>query len=536
MNEPEDPGGTVPQASYFVTLAHKSDMDTEGSFLDTDCSDTNKTKRKRSSARRMCKHCNKRKRRNHNQNKNSNDFLSDIDCHCNVVNDENVLKTTAEIPSPHSVPILNQNNTSNPRSLHSNDVNNSAHTPIGRLLYQASDAAPYIVHIQKEKNSENDNNNMIHPVALGRFLKKYSFKNIINGSLKKIGRNKAVIGFSNFIDANNFINNDTLKQNYYKAFIPTHTITRMGVVRGIPADWTDDEVISNISVPIGCGNILKIRRFKRKVINNGNSEFVPTETVVLTFDGQVLPKRVYLCYNSLPVNLYIFPTIQCFKCCRYGHIKAQCRSVSRCFKCGSGHSGENCSIEEDDVRCCLCSGSHMATDRKCPEYSRQKNIKESMAKNCISYAEALKLHPSINKSYADVLISTPSLHNNMIHLNNNAVNNIPDRKSYKKTVFLKPKAPHHNLNKGYDRAAHESLINEFNIPSSSNGVALKNNEQLNTSLNNMALKDLIIALIQSLSSNNLISPLSHAATSSNNGSNFNNEFNGQSDPVELQKY
>ncbi|XP_028162739.1 uncharacterized protein LOC114354517 [Ostrinia furnacalis] len=304
----------------------------------------------------------------------------------------------------------------------------------------------------------------------------------------------------------------------------------MGVVRGVPTDWTDDEVKTSISVPIGCGDILKVRRFKRKVTSNGKTEFVPTETVVLTFDGQVLPKRVFLCYNSLPVNLYIFPTIQCFNCCRYGHVKSQCRSTPRCFRCGQGHSGDRCTVEESV--CCLCSGPHCATDRKCPEFDRQKGIKETMAKNCLSYGEALKLHPPITKSYASVLMSSPPP-SPSIEYNSNLSNN--SNRSYNKTVYLKPKAPPKH-GKGYDRVAHSELVKDYNAPQPENGCALNNHDP--NSLFNIPIKDLIIALITSLSKSNLVSLPSNVAIPNNSiqESNSQNGSKLSSVAVELPQH
>ncbi|KAL0860790.1 hypothetical protein ABMA27_009334 [Loxostege sticticalis] len=283
----------------------------------------------------------------------------------------------------------------------------------------------------------------------------------------------------------------------------------MGVVRGIPTDWTDDEVKENISVPIGCGAILKVRRFRRKVTSNGKSEFVPTETVVLTFDGQVLPKHVRTRRpNSCRFYIYIFPTIQCFNCCRYGHVKSQCRSTPRCFRCGHGHSGEGCSVEEN-VTCCLCSGPHCATDKKCPEFARQKGIKETMAKNCLSYGEALKLHPPVSKSYADVLLTPPPAGHSLSQQSGYSFSSHNNGKSYNKTIFLNPKSPP-KLGKGYDRVAHNMLTKDYNAPLPENGCALINND-LKNSLANLPIKDLLIALMTSLSRSNIISLPSNAA-------------------------
>jgi hypothetical protein len=520
MNEPHDPGGTSPQVSNFVTIAYDnaSGMETERSILDTDESDVSlrNAKRKRSTIKRICKHCNKKRKTGSKHSKT----ISENDCQCNNESTEFV-QNSQQPPEHHSM-------LTEPQSLHNISIK-APNTSVARILYNASDASPYVIHVQRELTSTNDKNS-IHPVAFGHFLKKHSYKNIVNGSIKRIGRNKISISFSHYEDANLFIENSTLKSNKYKAFIPSFNVTRMGIVRGVPADWSDEEVISNFSVPVGCGNILKIRRIKRKTMVNEKVDFVPTESVVLTFDGQILPKRVFLCYNSLPVDLYIFPTIQCFNCCRYGHIKNQCRSLPRCYKCTLDHCGDNCSVDEEYFKCCLCSGAHMATNKKCPEFFRQKNIKESMAKNCISYSESLKLHPPITKSYADVL-STPASQKDFLHVSNSPLNKNSENISYKKTVFLKPK-PLPKTSRGYDRAAHEALLKEYAIPPVENGAALENNNI--TSLNELPLKDLIVILIQSLCQNNKILP-SNAALFNNEINNNSNSNNGSSGSMELQK-
>ncbi|XP_028174015.1 uncharacterized protein LOC114362705 [Ostrinia furnacalis] len=503
MCEPDDPGGgVVPQASNFVTISNNlTDMETDGSLFDTDGSGNNvisKNKRKRSSVQKVCKHCNKKRRRNRKSNLGGT--ASEFECQC--INELATLTQTASTPTDSSqvgdTLVPGQKTSEIPGS-------SETRTPVGRDLYVATDLAPYTVHVQKEQSSPNENCTL-HPVSFGHFLKRNNIKNIVNGSLKRIGRNRISIAFSNFEDANAFLNSNLLKSNTYKAFIPTFNVTRMGVIRGVPVGWSDEDIINNISVPTGCGNIIKVRRLKKKTTSIGKTEFVPIETVVVTFDGQILPKRVFLCYNSLPVDLYIYPTIQCFQCCRYGHVKSQCRSLARCFKCGMGHTGDTCDVDEENISCFLCSGLHMATSRKCPEYDRQRSIKESMAKSCITYSEALKLHPPISKSYADVLVSGRSSQQNpLIPLspqqphNNNKQNTL--NSSYKKTVFIKPRTPH-RPGKGYDRHEHEALTKDYNTPISPSRSILNNDT--NSSLSNLPIRDLIIALITSLTHNNIL--------------------------------
>lgn len=515
MDPPGDPGGTSPQdlVAHFVTIEPN-----ESSAMDTDCSvhDNSKQKRKRSSAFKKCSHCNKKKRRSHATKNES-------DCKCLeqstelVQGPEQVALEEIKLSKGNSAKVVSSDNLNGP------NPNNTSHsTSVNRTLYKSCDAAPYVVHVQKQTESLNDRVTL-HPITFGRFLKSNSFKNVVNGSLKKIGRNKLSLSFSNYVDANIFITHDSLTNNCYKAFIPSFHLTRMGVVRGVPVDLSPDEVMSNISVPVGCGNILKVRRIKKKVVINGEKQFHDTETVVLTFDGQVLPKRVFMCFTSLPVDLYIYPTIQCFNCCRYGHVKDMCRSKPKCYKCGQDHYGGSCSVNEDFISCCLCHGSHSATSRKCPEYERQRQIKETMAKSCMSYAEASKVHGPITKLYSEILTSPPKHNISQIHNFTPNSNQYPplNQQSYKKTVFVKPRSPP-KPTVGYDRGAHLDLIKDYNVPPPNNGSVFKYNENKS---NNESIEELIISLMTLLTNSKFCSPSNVATiietilqTLNNNGS------------------
>lgn len=86
-----------------------------------------------------------------------------------------------------------------------------------------------------------------------------------------------------------------------------------------------------------------------------------------------------------------------------GHIIKQCRSAARCLKCGLGHKSDTC---EDVVpkNCLNCKGNHLTTQLTlCPEFQRQKRIKNTMAQVNLSYSEASDLTPRI--SYSDAVKS-----------------------------------------------------------------------------------------------------------------------------------
>lgn len=519
--EPPDPGGSIssqpPSPASFVTVSNSTDANSDSNNKDKDSdvgfdtdtslasSSTGKTKKsnlKRSFVSHTCTSCNKKTR--HRDNNGSSTIKG---CNCN----SNLQTQSIETPNTEDMII---------------SIDTPAKIPIGRKIYQSSDASPYLVHVQRIVSSPSDNATL-HPVTFGNFLLKQKYNNIVNGSVKRIGRNRVAVSFSNFSDANTFISDANLTAHKLSAFIPTFNVTRMGLIRGVPENWSPEEVKENVKVPMGCGEILKVRRLNYKVMVSGAPVWKPSQTVVLTFDGQSLPKKVFMCYNALPVELYIFPTIQCYNCCRFGHTKMQCRSKPCCFKCGQGHTGSSCEISPEDASCSLCAGHHYANSKSCPELDRQKKIKHSMATSSISYAEATKLHPAISKSFADVLSHGQS---NPRDLSGNPkiYTNSSPTKSYKKTFSQKPRPPP-ILNKGYDQEAHKALIKDYDIPLPSKGCALNNTSVSINKNNNSSFSDILIALLNYLTQSQLnnnspsnVAPLLEILTQ------FLNFHNGQS--------
>jgi hypothetical protein len=131
-----------------------------------------------------------------------------------------------------------------------------------------------------------------------------------------------------------------------------------------------------------------------------------------------------------------------------------------------------------------------------------------MADSCISYAEASKLHPTVNKSFVDILKTktvTKSSPNNQVPSNNLSTT------SYKETIFLKPRSPKNtHYSTQYDHATHKQMIKDYDMPSSSgNGCALKTPDNDNNN-DNVNIFNIITNLINSFSKSNLINP-DHAA-------------------------
>lgn len=370
-------------------------------------------------------------------------------------------------------------------------------------VYTTVDKGPFIVHVSRIE-SDPSSGLTLRPIKIGLFLTHNNINGISKGGVKSVGRNRVAIEFNTHECANNFIKNSALPQNNLLAIIPSYNITRLGLVRGVPCEWSMQEFVEAAQLPLGCGIILKARRLNRKVTSESGVNWVPTQSVVVTFAGQVLPKNIYCYYTSLAVETYLLPTIQCHNCCRFGHIKTQCRSKPRCYRCAQNHIGDSCDVEEASASCLFCSGNHFAINKKCSEQLRQKSIKVAMSQQNIPYIEAAQLHPPVRRTFSEA-VTTPYATATNSHINDSLQQNLynsssqqsSQSRSYKKTIHL-PSHPKATTSKGYDRQAHNFIIASPKS-SSFNGSALHSSDEPN--LSTVSPNENLIELVLDIFSN-----------------------------------
>lgn len=349
---------------------------------------------------------------------------------------------------------------SSPKKLDSTSTSQSPPTipqPPPTNFYSPHSRGPYIVYAQKTEQGKS-----IHPLEFGKFLSNSKNLSIKPGGVKAEGRFRISVEFLSGSAANNFIKNIFISSNSkFKAYIPTFNVTRLGLVRGISTDLSIPEILSSLSTPQHIGNPIKARRLNYKDTSEGIVSWKPSQSVVITFEGQSLPSHIYLFFNSLPVEIYTYPTTQCYNCCRFGHTKAACRSPPRCFKCGENHTADQCS-SLSSPKCFHCSGAHSAINSSCPEQSRQKNIKISMASQNLSFLQASKLFPPVKKSFAEALSS------------NSSSNPLPSSSTSSCSTKFTYKNPISKPAPGYDQQQHNSLLlnpNGSPLSNATNGCA-----------------------------------------------------------------
>lgn len=284
-------------------------------------------------------------------------------------------------PKPPDKKIMNN-------TISENKSNNSEKFDFTINNYCYLDLPPFIVIVESNGNEDESEKNLgnLHPMALGRILK----NNEITGieTITRKGKNRLGIEFNKFNLANEFINNNIIKSNKWKVTIPVSLVTVKGIVKGIDKNISMEEIIQETETQ---RTILSARRLNRKFKTDTGIDYIPSETVVITFKGKILPQYIKLHYCRRKIEVYISPVMQCKNCWRFGHLIKQCRSKIRCPKCSEEHEGKDCT--ELKPECIFCKKDHMAYDKNCPEFKRQKNIKEYMVFENKSYYEARQKFP-----------------------------------------------------------------------------------------------------------------------------------------------
>jgi hypothetical protein len=260
---------------------------------------------------------------------------------------------------------------------HNSSENNSEfHPPQPKKLnqirlYKQENKGPYEVIIQDKNKTK------LNQFQIGKIIKTHHSE---IDYIQRSGRNVSVF-CNSFQSANDLILSQHLLN--YNVFVPSIRVYSYGVAN-IEPSITETEIF-NESI-CNC-SILEVSRIKRRV----NNELKDTYFVKITFESDTLPEYISLNYVRVKIEPYMIPVKQCYRCFAYGHVaNSPCRSSRLCRDCGCDFHSEPCELPR---KCVHCFGPHSSNSKQCPEYTRQKNIKDRMSFMKEDYFTASKFFP-----------------------------------------------------------------------------------------------------------------------------------------------
>ncbi|XP_060526289.1 uncharacterized protein LOC132701954 [Cylas formicarius] len=340
----------------------------------------------------------------------------------------------------------------------------------------------------------------IHPMNVGKILYRAGVQGITK--INRKGANKIGIEFRTSEYANQFLSNESFSSaRGYNRYIPKRLVTCRGLIKDVGDQITEEDFYSEAVTYTGEGsrarsikilNVKKVLRRKKILAISGETvmKTIPTNDYIVTFEGKSLPQTVNIFNNEREVEKYVNQFIMCVNCCRFGHVKNNCRGKPRCgfctedhlmfvsekrgqamkkMKCPADHLNnltKTCKIPNCEANpkpsCVNCKGHHTATDWGCSEYKRQKQINETMSFYNLSFYEAAKLHPRLINTNQGFTRKPEDFSS----LNKKTQNKTPHPTSPQScslyTSVLKRKRPDTQFIKGYDKVAHELTL----LPSS----------------------------------------------------------------------
>lgn len=260
--------------------------------------------------------------------------------------------------------------------------------------YLKNDVGPY--RLIAELIDDKEGTIRINKLTLGKLLsrtKEYK-ENVLN--MRPMGMKKLLVFVKSMSIANRLQGDKTMKENNYKFYVPKSFLSVTGVIAGVPADMTEDEILENMTCEVPIMSVYRLQRYI-------NGQKVPSNRISVTFRTNKLPAEVklYCCINR--VMPFVNKPVLCGNCLRYGHKTDSCKSTRRCSVCSQQHEGTEIGDCDNKTSCLYCKKDHRTTDPNCPEWKKQRNIKTIMAKSNMTYLEAKELNPIFTQNRYELL-------------------------------------------------------------------------------------------------------------------------------------
>lgn len=240
-------------------------------------------------------------------------------------------------------------------------------------LYNQSHAGPYTVFIREIKTK----------------LSPYNFSKYMSETYKSIthmqrSQGKVRVQFSSWKEANSMATSP--KFAGFNVTIPADKVEIYGAIRFDDlCDLNDLQYLvddgkgvwGNSQLP-PC-NIIHAEHISR-VDPECSTSRIPSNTIKLTFAGQVLPTQIIIEGLRIRVRPFHEKPMFCDICLQFGHTLKYCRRKPKCARCNAEHQTVNCTVGNAHAMCPFCLAPETHDRNKCSffnEVNRDFRSKQS---------------------------------------------------------------------------------------------------------------------------------------------------------------
>ena len=175
-----------------------------------------------------------------------------------------------------------------------------------------------------------------------------------------------------------------------KAYQTSQKQNKCLAVKGVPTDITEadfKEFLDLKKISYAKAERLKSKKdgrvlpiFQLELSDPAKAEALLSQNLMCNVTGIVYKVEEF----RQPVSVR-----QCFNYQCFGHSAQNCKSKQKCVICGENHSHKGCPKKEaKQPKCANCSGPHVASYKRCPEYKRQA-FRQHVVNNQKTYAAAV---------------------------------------------------------------------------------------------------------------------------------------------------
>ena len=145
-------------------------------------------------------------------------------------------------------------------------------------------------------------------------------------------------------------------------------INKAEIIRHVPTDKTETQIETDLAFNFN----VKASRFVKKdgtVLGTVKLIFETSQDQEkVTTDGIFLDN---IFYRAQPFVQQGIKNVRCFKCQKFGHISANCKSETSCGYFSGRHTFKECPNKDENPQCANCKSNHSTDSLQCTIYLKQ---------------------------------------------------------------------------------------------------------------------------------------------------------------------